>query len=60
MRRVFKWRIHAIARCNDCGFEDENYNSALKSGRRHAIKTGHKLTIETGYCQIYNDRKIGK
>ena len=48
-----KWLVHAIAQCADCDFEETDYHSAQKLGRDHHIKTGHQVTIETGYCQIY-------
>ena len=52
-RKVEKWLIHAIATCGDCNFEESNYGTARRLGRNHYIKTGHTVTIETGYCQIY-------
>lgn len=45
--------IHAIAICNECNFEETDYKKAQCDGRKHWLKTGHKVTIETGYCQIY-------
>ncbi len=54
--RVEKWLIHAIATCSDCDFEESNYGTAQKLGRNHHIKTGHTITIETGYCQIYESK----
>ena len=50
---VDKWLVHAIAQCADCAFEEGDYQLAQTMGRSHHVKTGHKVTIETGYCQIY-------
>jgi len=55
-----KWLVHAVAECRDCDFREEDYKKAQKTGRSHYIKTGHMVTIETGYCQIYGDRGQGK
>jgi len=59
--RVNKWLVHAIAQCADCNFEVSDYQLAQTMGRSHHIKTGHTVTVETGYCQKYEsiDRKKG-
>lgn len=47
--------VHAVAECQECDFYDGYFLTACSSGRKHAIKTGHKVTIETGYVLIYNE-----
>jgi len=56
--RVRKWLIHAIAYCSGCNFEEQDYHIAQKKGRQHALKTGHMVTIETAYAQIYNNKNL--
>lgn len=51
------WLIHAIANCTDCNWQEDDYHIAVRKGRDHAKRTGHKVSVETGYAQIYNDRK---
>ncbi len=53
---VDKRLVHAIAQCADCVFKETDNHSAQKLGRDHHIKTGHQVTIETGYCQICERR----
>lgn len=48
--------IHAVAECEDCDFVDGYFLTAQKSGRNHAIKTGHTVCIETGYAITYNKK----
>jgi len=55
--KVKKWLVHAIADCGDCDFYESDYQLAQTKARKHHMKTGHKITVETGYCQIY-ERKV--
>lgn len=48
-----KWLIHAIAHCEICNFEEDNYLTARKLGIEHYKKTGHTVSIETGYCEKF-------
>lgn len=51
---ILRWGCyHAVARCRDCDFIDEDYRTANKSAQEHCDKTGHKMTLESGY--ITND-----
>jgi predicted Zn-ribbon and HTH transcriptional regulator len=52
-KRVEKWIIGAVAKCNNCGFEEENYKLAQRKGRNHHLKTGHEVVVEITYCQEY-------
>ena len=45
--------IHAVATCDDCGWNDEGYLTAQKTGRAHHVKTGHRVHIETGHFIEY-------
>ena len=53
--KVDRWLVHAVASCENCAFEESDYKKAQRKGREHFKKTGHKVTVETGYCQIYGD-----
>ena len=53
MDKVKKGLIHAIASCYDCDFQEEDYQLAQVAGRKHYIKTGHTVCIETTYSQVY-------
>ena len=57
---IKKRLISALARCQDCDWEDEDYNTAQKEARRHAMQTGHMVVIETVYSQVYNQEKENK
>jgi len=56
-KRVRKWLLHAIAECYDCDWEDTDFRTAQVEARKHAIKTGHTVNIETGYNQTYNPKE---
>lgn len=58
-KRVKKCLIHAIAECLDCDWREEDYLTAQKEARKHAIRTGHTVNIETGYNQVYNPKEEG-
>jgi hypothetical protein len=53
-----KGLIHAIAMCSDCDFSDYNYLTAQKKGRNHHIITGHRVSVETGYAQVYERKRL--
>ena len=48
--------IHAVVSCSECNFSESNYRNAVSEARKHAYETGHCVTVETGYFQIYNDK----
>jgi len=50
------WLVHVTVTCNDCGGKDleANYhNDYVGIAREHVRKTGHRVTVETGYAQVY-------
>lgn len=51
-----KWLTRAVAICHDCDWKEEDYNIAQKEARRHAIKTGHMVEVQTSHVQLYNSR----
>ena len=53
-KRVEKWLISAMADCDDCDWQEEDYRTVQKDARQHAIKTGHTVHVETTYSQTYN------
>ena len=56
---IKKELIQAIATCHDCDWIEEDFNLAQKEGRKHALRTGHEVDIQTGYTQTYNLKKEG-
>lgn len=55
-KRIRKYLIDAMANCYDCDWKDEYYITAQHNARRHAVKTGHTVHIETVYTQTYNPK----
>lgn len=53
-RRIRRCLVLAIADCRDCDWEETDYQIAQKEARKHAIKTGHTVDLDTGYIQTYN------
>ena len=51
------WKVHAVATCEDCGKEFQNYNNAQALSAQHAKKYGHKVTGEVGLAFEYDGRK---
>ena len=51
--------VHAIAHCQDCDWKEEDFNEAQKEGRKHHLKTGHEVVIETGLTGTYNRKDMG-
>jgi len=56
-KKVRKWLIGAVAYCNDCDWEEEDYKTAQKEARKHALRTGHTVGVETTYYQEYNPKE---
>jgi len=52
--------IHCIAFCENCNLEWTYYITARKEAYKHAKKTGHKVTGETGYTFEYHYPKACK
>ena len=48
--------VHQIAYCQNCEWSNEEYKNfqARKTAYRHAKKTGHSVTVETGLITQYN------
>jgi hypothetical protein len=45
--------VHAIAKCQDCGWEAGKYKNAQACAANHAKKYGHKVTGEVAYAFEY-------
>lgn len=56
MERTRKGLIQAMARCEDCGWEEEDCNIAEEEAQEHAEETGHTVNVETVYYQTYNPK----
>lgn len=45
--------IHAIAKCKDCDWIDEDFMTAQKTAREHHKQNNHDVNIEIGYFKEY-------
>ncbi len=45
---VRRGKYHAVARCQDCNWSQEDYLVAEKEAINHSIETGHSIDLETG------------
>ncbi len=54
--KISKGRVHQYATCQNCDFECADYiaSKAQKEAYKHAKKTGHRVTVETGTFITYN------
>ena len=52
--RVRRWKMHVIARCTDCDWECEDYQTGRRAAAQHAKSTGHHVFVEEGFCIEYN------
>jgi len=50
-------RIHCIAHCRDCDWEEEDYNLAKREAYKHSRKNKHIVDVEEGYWFVYGDKK---
>jgi hypothetical protein len=48
---------HVFAECRNCPWSDDNYNTAEASSRRHAVETGHTVSVEVARSWTYNQRE---
>lgn len=55
MPRVKRGLIGAIASCDECPWREEGYDKAQREARKHHLKTGHIVTVETIYAQTYGE-----
>ena len=51
------WKVHCIARCEDCRKEFQNYKNAQALSAQHAKKYGHVVRGEVGLAFEYNGKK---
>ena len=52
--RTEKGLTHVIFACCDCGENWEDYNTAMKDARAHALKHGHRVNGDVGYAIHYS------
>lgn len=45
--------VHAVAKCDDCGWEAGNYRNAQALGKLHAMQHGHTVRVEVGIACTY-------
>jgi len=50
------WKVHAIARCEDCGKEFQNFINAQALAAQHAKKYKHLVTGEVGLAFRYDGK----
>ena len=48
VKKINYGRVHCIANCIDCGWEDGDMILAPKKARKHAEQTGHHIAVEQG------------
>ena len=48
------WKVHAVARCDDCGKEFQNYKNAQALAAQHAKVYGHVVRGEVGLAFEYD------
>jgi hypothetical protein len=53
------WKIHAIATCEDCGRDFQNYKNAQALAAQHAKKYSHKVSGEIEFAFEYDGREKG-
>lgn len=51
--RIVKALVHAVAECNDCKWRSDDYLTAQQEARTHAVRNGHRVKIDLGYCGEY-------
>jgi hypothetical protein len=51
-------RIHGIAHCSECDWQEEDYRTVLKNSKKHHKETGHEINIELGYWRKIEAKKI--
>jgi hypothetical protein len=52
--------VHAIAECRECEWSTQDYRVATRQARQHHRKTGHQVSVETGYCYIIGELPPGR
>lgn len=53
-------KTHAQAGCDECGWWDGDFLTAVKSSYEHTARTGHKTWLETGYSYRRIPLKFGE
>jgi len=48
--------VHCQAKCDDCGWEAENYKNAQGIAAIHARKYGHKVRVDIELAGYYDGR----
>jgi len=50
------WKVHAIAQCEDCGKEFQNYKNGQALAAQHAKKYKHVVNGEVGLAFKYDGK----
>lgn len=51
---VDQWTVHAIIKCEDCGWGCDDHAIAEEKGKEHALQTGHTVKGEIGQSVTYS------
>jgi hypothetical protein len=51
------WKVHTIAKCDDCGMVFENYKNGQALAAKHAKSKGHVVRGEIGLAFEYDGTK---
>ncbi len=54
---VSKGKIHAIAKCRICNWEEQNYQTAQAKARYHFKKYGHIVDVEVGTWYVIGEEQ---
>jgi hypothetical protein len=55
--RKATWKVHAVAACQDCSRQFDNYKNEQALAAQHAIKYAHLVSGEVGLAFDYDGRK---
>ena len=54
------WKVHAVATCDDCGKEFQNWKNAQALAALHAKRHKHLVMGEVGLAFEYDGREGGE
>jgi hypothetical protein len=58
MKRGTRWKTHDLSHCDGCDYQVDGMQTSGASTllQRHADRTGHSISRETGMCIKYEPR----
>lgn len=55
-----KRKIHCIAHCRNCEWQDEDFLKSKKEAQKHAKKFKHVVDVEEGKWFVYGEKNEQK